>query len=151
MIPPTSALPIGDVTESDAGELRLLLVEDNPGDAVLVREMLHTALEDQVELVHVEALEEACAQVLEVEAACVLLDLSLPDAVGLDAVTRMQAAAPDIPIVVLTGLDDETLALSAVQHGAQDYLIKGQVDEVLIARSIRYAIERKRAEVALAH
>jgi len=151
MIPPTSALPIGDVTESDAGELRLLLVEDNPGDAVLVREMLHTALEDQVELVHVEALEQACSQVLEVEAACVLLDLSLPDAVGLDAVTRMQAAAPDIPIVVLTGLDDETLALSAVQHGAQDYLIKGQVDEVLIARSIRYAIERKRAEVALAH
>jgi diguanylate cyclase (GGDEF)-like protein len=151
MIPPTSALPIGDVTESDAGELRLLLVEDNPGDAVLVREMLHTALEDQVELVHVDALEQACAQVLEVEAACVLLDLSLPDAVGLDAVTRMQAAAPDIPIVVLTGLDDETLALSAVQHGAQDYLIKGQVDEGLIARSIRYAIERKRAEVALAH
>jgi CheY-like chemotaxis protein len=78
MIPPTSALPIGDVTESDAGELRLLLVEDNPGDAVLVREMLHIALEDQVELVHVEALEEACAQVLEVEAGCVLLDLSFP-------------------------------------------------------------------------
>jgi diguanylate cyclase (GGDEF)-like protein len=142
---------MADVTESDAGELRLLLVEDNPGDAVLVREMLRIALEDQVELIHVEALEDACAQVLEVEAACVLLDLSLPDAVGLEAVTRMQAAAPDIPIVVLTGLDDETLALNAVQHGAQDYLIKGRVDEVLIARSIRYAIERKRAEVALAH
>jgi diguanylate cyclase (GGDEF)-like protein len=81
----------------------------------------------------------------------VLLDLSLPDAVGMEAVTQMQAAAPDIPIVVLTGLDDENLALNAVQHGAQDYLIKGRVDEVLIARSIRYAIERKRAEVALAH
>jgi diguanylate cyclase (GGDEF)-like protein len=81
----------------------------------------------------------------------VLLDLSLPDAVGMEAVTQMQAAAPAIPIVVLSGLNDEALALNAVQHGAQDYLIKGRVDEVLIARSIRYAIERKRAEVALAH
>jgi len=151
MIPATSALSIGDVTEADVGDLRLLLVEDNPGDAVLVREMLRIALDHRVELVHVESLSEACEQVVEVEAACVLLDLSLPDAVGLEAVTQMQAAAPDIPIVVLTGLDDETLALNAVQHGAQDYLIKGRVDEVLIVRSIRYAIERKRAEVALAH
>jgi diguanylate cyclase (GGDEF)-like protein len=151
MIPPTAALSIGDVTEPDVGDLRLLLVEDNPGDAVLVREMLRIALDDRVELVHVESLSEACAQVLAVGAACVLLDLSLPDAVGLEAVTQMQVAAPDIPIVVLTGIDDETLALNAVQHGAQDYLIKGRVDEVLIVRSIRYAIERKRAEVALAH
>jgi PleD family two-component response regulator len=132
-------------------ELRLLLVEDNPGDAVLVREMLRTALEDQVELVHVEVLADARARVIEVEAACVLLDLSLPDAAGLEALTQMQAAAPDVPIVVLSGLDDENLALNAVQHGAQDYLIKGRVDDVLILRSIRYAIERKRAEVALAH
>ncbi len=151
MIPSASALSISDVTESDVGQLRLLLVEDNPGDAVLVREMLRVALEDQVELVHVETLADARTQVVETKAACVLLDLSLPDAVELEAVTQMQAAAPDIPIVVLTGLDDENLALNAVQHGAQDYLIKGRVDDVLIARSIRYAIERKRAEVALAH
>ena len=151
MIPPTSALPIDDITDPDMSGLRLLLVEDNDGDAVLVREMLRTALEDRVDLVQVEAVSDACAQVGEIEPACVLLDLSLPDAVGLEAVTQMQAAAPDIPIVVLTGLDDEHLALNAVQHGAQDYLIKGRVDEVLISRSIRYAIERKRAEVALAH
>ena len=151
MIPPTSALPIDDITDPDMSGLRLLLVEDNAGDAVLVREMLRTALEDRVDLVQVEAVSDACAQVGEIEPACVLLDLSLPDAVGLEAVTQMQAAAPDIPIVVLTGLDDEHLALNAVQHGAQDYLIKGRVDEVLISRSIRYAIERKRAEVALAH
>jgi diguanylate cyclase (GGDEF)-like protein len=113
--------------------------------------MLRTALEDRVELVHVEALSEACAQMGDVGPACVLLDLSLPDAVGLEAVTQMQAAAPDIPIVVLAGLDEEHLALNAVQRGAQDYLIKGRMDEVLISRSIRYAIERKRAEVALAH
>jgi diguanylate cyclase (GGDEF)-like protein len=151
MTPPTSALPIDAITDPDMSGLRLLLVEDNAGDAVLVREMLRTALEDRVDLVQVEAVSDACAQVGEIEPACVLLDLSLPDAVGLEAVTQMQAAAPDIPIVVLTGLDDEHLALNAVQHGAQDYLIKGRVDEVLISRSIRYAIERKRAEVALAH
>jgi diguanylate cyclase (GGDEF)-like protein len=151
MIRPTSASPIGDVTDADVDDLRLLLVEDNPSDAVLVREMLRTALEDRVELVHVEALSEACAQMGDVGPACVLLDLSLPDAVGLEAVTQMQAAAPDIPIVVLAGLDEEHLALNAVQRGAQDYLIKGRMDEVLISRSIRYAIERKRAEVALAH
>jgi len=151
MTPPTSAVSIGHITDANVEDLRLLLVEDNPGDAALVREMLRTALEDRVELIHVESLSEACAQVRKVGAACVLLDLSLPDAVGMEAVTQMQAAAPAIPIVVLSGLNDENLALNAVQHGAQDYLIKGRVDEVLIARSIRYAIERKRAEVALAH
>jgi diguanylate cyclase (GGDEF)-like protein len=151
MTPPTSAISIGHITDANVEDLRLLLVEDNPGDAALVREMLRTALEDRVELIHVESLSEACAQVRKVGAACVLLDLSLPDAVGMEAVTQMQAAAPAIPIVVLSGLNDENLALNAVQHGAQDYLIKGRVDEVLIARSIRYAIERKRAEVALAH
>jgi diguanylate cyclase len=148
---PISTLSIDDITDPEVGHLRLLLVEDNVGDAVLVREMLRTALWDRVELVHVKALSDACAQVVGLEPACVLLDLSLPDAGGLEAVTQMQAAAPDIPIVVLSGRDDEHLALNAVQHGAQDYLIKGRVDEVLIARSVRYAIERKRAEVALAH
>jgi diguanylate cyclase (GGDEF)-like protein len=148
---PLSTLSIDDITDPEVSDLRLLLVEDNVGDAVLVREMLRTALWDRVELVHVKVLSDACAQVGGLEPACVLLDLSLPDAVGLEAVTQMKAAAPDIPIVVLSGLDDEHLALNAVQHGAQDYLIKGRVDEVLISRSIRYAIERKRAEVALAH
>ncbi|HEV7461929.1 MAG TPA: EAL domain-containing protein [Solirubrobacteraceae bacterium] len=151
MIPPASALPIGDVAAPEMERLRVLLVEDNPGDAVLVREMLRTALDGHVDVVHLEALSEARRQVRELDAACVLLDLSLPDAVGLEAVTQMQAAAPDIPIVVLSGIEDESLALRAVAHGAQDYLIKGRVDEVLISRSIRYAIERKRAEVALAH
>jgi diguanylate cyclase (GGDEF)-like protein len=130
---------------------RLLLVEDNAGDAVLVREMLRTALADGFELVHAMRLSEACELLEAGGTACVLLDLSLPDAHGLEAVTRVQAAAPDVPIVVLTGLDDERLALNAVQEGAQDYLIKGRVDDRLISRSIRYAIERKRAEVELAH
>jgi diguanylate cyclase (GGDEF)-like protein len=140
--------PAGAVVDSPP---LLLLVEDNAGDAVLVREMLRTALADGFELVHAVRLSEACDLLEAGGTACVLLDLSLPDAQGLEAVTRVQAAAPDVPIVVLTGLDDERLALNAVQEGAQDYLIKGRVDDRLISRSIRYAIERKRAEVELAH
>jgi len=130
---------------------RLLLVEDNPGDAVLVREMLRSALAEGFEFAHAARLSEGIDHLSGGGTACVLLDLSLPDADGLEAVTRVQAAAPDVPIVVLTGLDDERLALNAVQEGAQDYLIKGRVDDHLISRSIRYAIERKRAEVELAH
>ncbi|HVE67835.1 MAG TPA: EAL domain-containing protein [Solirubrobacteraceae bacterium] len=130
---------------------RLMLVEDNAGDAVLVREMLRSALTEGFELVHAERLDEACEMLEEAGATCVLLDLSLPDAHGLEAVRRLLTVSPDVPIVVLTGLDDERLALTAVQEGAQDYLIKGRVDDHLIARSIRYAIERKRAEVELAH
>ncbi len=146
-VAPERSAPRGHI----AAPLRLLLVEDNPGDAVLVREMLRSALTDGFEFVHAVLLADACDVLERDGAACVLLDLSLPDAQGLEAVTRIQAAAPDVPIVVLTGLDDERLALTAVQEGAQDYLIKGRVDDVLISRSIRYAIERKRAEVELAH
>jgi diguanylate cyclase len=130
---------------------QLLLVEDNPGDALLVQTMLRAALDDSFELIQAIRLDQACRELEERGVACVLLDLSLPDAHGLDAVTRIRSAAPDVPIVVLTGLDDEDMGLAAVQGGAQDYLIKGQVDPGLISRSIRYAIERKRAEVQLAH
>ena len=80
-----------------------------------------------------------------------LLDLGLPDAEGLEALTQVRAAALDVPIIVLSGRSDEVLAVQAVQEGAQDYLIKGQVDARLLSRSINYAIERKRAEVELAH
>ena len=130
---------------------RVLLVEDNPADVVLVREMLRGAPADGIELMHVASLGEACERLDEELVTCVLLDLSLPDADGLDGLNRMQTAAPQVPIVVLTGRDDERLAVDAVQEGAQDYLVKGRVDDRLIARSIRYAIERKRADVQLAH
>jgi diguanylate cyclase (GGDEF)-like protein len=144
----TQPLPPSD---AESAPPRLLLVEDNPGDAVLVREMLRSALAEGFELIHAARLSEACVRLEADGAACVLLDLSLPDAHGLEALTRLKVAAPEVPIVVLTGHDDERLALSAVQEGAQDYLIKGRVDDRLISRSIRYAIERKRAEVELAH
>ena len=137
---------------SDNGALpRLVLVEDNPGDAVLVREMLRTSWPASFDFDHVDRVAAAREHLLRADATCVLLDLSLPDAQGLEAVDRVQAVAPDVPIVVLSGLHDEELALRAVQEGAQDYLIKGRVDGHLVSRSVRYAIERKRAEVALAH
>ena len=80
-----------------------------------------------------------------------LLDLSLPDAARLEALMQLRAAAPDVPIVILSGLQDELLAVKAVQEGAQDYLVKGRVDGAAIGRSIRYAVERKALEMQTAH
>jgi signal transduction histidine kinase len=124
----------------------ILLVEDNPGDARLLRETLREAPSFRHALTHVERLAEAQARLRAEGADVLLLDLSLPDAHGLDTVERASEAAPDVPIIVLTGLDDQTVALQAVQAGAQDYLVKGQFDATLLTRSIRYAMERKRLE-----
>ena len=95
---------------------------------------------------HVERLAQARERLMHNGTGCVLLDLSLPDANRLEALMQLRAAAPDVPIVILSGLQDELLAVKAVQEGAQDYLIKGRVDGVLLARALRYAVERKRAD-----
>jgi len=131
---------------SDAAPLRILLVEDNPGDARLIRETLRDAGSLAFELRHADRLAAALPQLAARDADVVLLDLSLPDAHGLETVTRALAAAPEVPIVVLTGLDDETVAVQAVQAGAQDYLVKGQVEPGMLSRALRYAMERKRLE-----
>ena len=141
----------GEPASHSGGRIKILLVEDNPGDARLVRELLVDASAWKFELTHVEQLSDAIPRLSEGNFDVVLLDLSLPDAHGLSTVTQLKAMAPTIPIVVLSGLDDEALALQAVQGGAQDYLVKGSGDGNLIARSIRYAIERKRAEERLAY
>ena len=122
--------------------IRTLLVEDNPGDARLMREMLAEVAEGQFELVAVGSLRQAVQHLFAERFGVVLLDLSLPDSQGLETFTRLQGQSARTPIVVLTGLDDETLAVKAVQKGAQDYLIKGQADGNLLVRSMRYAIER---------
>jgi len=124
--------------------IRLLLVEGNPGDARLLRETLMDAGAAQFEMAHVESLDEAKKRLAQGGIDVVLLDLSLPDGHGLKTLLRARAAAADVPIVVLTGLDDEAMAVKAVQNGAQDYLVKGQIDSNLLARSVRYAIERAR-------
>jgi signal transduction histidine kinase len=126
--------------------LRILLVEDNPGDARLIRETLRDADSLDFELQHADRLATALPLLAAHAADVVLLDLSLDDAHGLETVTRALAAAPGVPIVVLTGLDDETAAIQAVQAGAQDYLVKGQVEPGMLVRALRYAIERKRLE-----
>jgi diguanylate cyclase (GGDEF)-like protein/PAS domain S-box-containing protein len=127
----------------------LLLVEDNPGDARLLREMFHEQGSHNTELTHVECMSEAEKHLANRAFDIILLDLGLPDAQGLGAVRRAHAAAPRVPLVVLTGLDDESLATQALQEGAQDYLIKGQLDARGLLRALRYAVERKMTEEAL--
>ncbi len=127
----------------------LLLVEDNPGDARLLREMLSEQGPHNTELTHVACMSEAERHLAERVFDIILLDLGLPDAQGLAAVRRAHAAAPHVPLVVLTGLDDDSLAAQALQEGAQDYLIKGQIETRGLLRALRYAIERKIMEEAL--
>jgi diguanylate cyclase (GGDEF)-like protein/PAS domain S-box-containing protein len=129
---------------------RVLLVEDNPGDVMLLREALGGVSSTEVCLTEVARLSDALAYLTNDRFTLVLLDLALPDSHGLASVTSVRAAAPDIPIVVLTGLGDEDAALAALQAGAQDYLLKGEVDGRLLVRAMRYAVERKRAQQALA-
>ena len=124
---------------------KVLLVEDNLQYAHLIRAMVSGG-GTGFELTHVERLSDALEHLSKESWDVVLLDLLLPDSHGLDTMVKVQAQAPSISIVVLTGLDDEALAIKAMQKGAQDYLVKGQVDGNLLKRSIRYAIERKRAE-----
>lgn len=126
----------------------LLVVEDNPGDARLLREMFNAPGEDRTKVIHVESLRAAEQHLAEHDVDIVLLDLGLPDAQGLEAVRRAHAAAPHTALVVVTGNDDELLALQALQEGAQDYLIKGQIDTRGLKRALRYAIERKVLEEA---
>ncbi len=127
----------------------VLLVEDSPGDARLLREMLSEESSHDTQLTHVERMSEAEKHLAQHAVDVVLLDLGLPDVQGLQAVRRAQAAAPRVALVVLTGLDDESLALQALHEGAQDYLVKGQVEARGLLRALRYAIERKSMEETL--
>jgi diguanylate cyclase len=128
----------------------LLLVEDNRGDARLLREMLNEDPGAQATVVtRVESMREAEQHLAQHAVDIILLDLGLPDAEGLEAIQRTHAAAPQVPLVVLTGRDDEALAALALQAGAQDYLIKGQIETRGLLRALRYAAERKAMEGAL--
>jgi diguanylate cyclase (GGDEF)-like protein/PAS domain S-box-containing protein len=127
----------------------LLLVEDNPGDARLLREMFNEEAAQKTELTHVATMGEAEKELAGRAFDIILLDLGLPDSQGLGAVRRAHLAAPRVPLVVLTGLDDESLATQALKEGAQDYLIKGQIDARGLLRALRYAVERKNMEETL--
>jgi len=127
----------------------ILLIEDNPGDARLIQEMFKEQGSPSIEFRHVECMKDAERFLGTRSADIILLDLGLPDAQGLDAVRRAHAAAPDVPLVVLSGLDDESMAIQALQEGAQDYLIKGQIEPRELVRALRYAVERKVIEETL--
>jgi diguanylate cyclase (GGDEF)-like protein len=129
--------------------IRLLLVEDNAGDARLIRELLADRGGGGFRLEWVSGLKEALARLAAGGVDLVLVDLSLPESCGLGTLERVLAAAPRVPAIVLTGLDDEVAALEAVRKGAQDYLVKGQFDGALLVRAARYALERRRAAEAL--
>jgi PAS domain S-box-containing protein len=124
----------------------VLLVEDNPGDARLIREMLAEDPPAPYRLHCVERLSQGLDHLAAEDVGLVLLDLSLPDGRGVDTLVRVHAHSPMVPIIVLTGNDDQALALSAVQGGAQDYLIKGRLDRDLLLRTMKYSIERKKSE-----
>ncbi len=127
--------------------MKLFLIEDNPGDIRLIMEIFGRQDSDHFMVAH--TLEEGIKRLQEVEADVLLLDLSLPDGQGVENVTRVKEKIPDMPIIVLTGLDDEKTALSSLREGAQDYIVKGDLNFSLVRRSVFYAIERMRAEKQL--
>jgi signal transduction histidine kinase len=130
-------------------QIRVLLVEDNRADRVFIHAMLTGKADNQIELQEAHSLAIALNQLQQKQFEAVLLDLSLPDADDLEACISLRKCHPTLPIIVLTGHDDEQLAIEALQKGSQDYLVKGRIDRDLLARSICYAIERKKIEVAL--
>ncbi len=133
----------------DFKPIKVLLVEDNPEDVLFLERTLLKASGARFELESVNSLKRALERIKHRNIDVILLDLSLSDSGGLDTFCALQAEAPEIPIIVLSGLDDETVALKAVHAGAQDYLVKGRVDSQLITRAMTYAIERSQAKAAL--
>ena len=135
--------------QAESETIKVLLIEDNPGDARLVKEMLLEAGTKRFSLEHASCIREGLALLSQKSYHITLLDLSLPDGQGLDTIHRVCPASPHLPVIILTGLNDETIAIRAVHEGAQDYLVKGQMNSTLLVRAIRYAIERKRTEEVL--
>jgi len=123
--------------------LQVLLVEDSAGDARLLREMFSKERAGSFELTHLVRLGDAEIHLAKTRADIILLDMGLPDGHGIETLRRTQTMAPGVPVIVLTGLDDEALAAQAMQEGAQDYLIKGQIENRALPRALRHAIERQ--------
>ncbi len=129
--------------------MNILLVEDNPGDVLIIDEMLKNVVGTEFNLVHTNRLESALQNLQKDNFDAMLLDLGLLDSQGMDTFVTIRVHSPELPIVILTGLTDEDFAVKAIGEGAQDYLIKGQIDGRLLIRSIRYAIERKNSEMLI--
>jgi two-component system cell cycle response regulator len=137
-----------EIQNPNSETIRILLVEDNPGDVRLIQETVREA-DVAFEVTYVERLSGAQKLLRESIFHVILLDLLLPDGTGIDTFLRLVALVPEVPIIVLTGLDNENLAVKAVREGAQDYIVKGCLDGGSLARSIRYSIERHRIQMTL--
>ena len=133
----------------DAPAIKVLLIEDNPLDVRLIAIMLRDSAPGLFALEQVDRLEDGLRRLAAGDINVVLVDLSLPDSHGLETFSKVHAQAPKVPVMVLSGLADETVAVTAVHEGAQDYLVKGQVSGPLLVRAMRYAIERKRTSEQL--
>lgn len=148
-IPLASSPAALHATPQRVSAIRVLLIEDNLADARLVMEMFLELGAARFELLHTDRMSTGLMHLEREHFDALLLDLSLPNSQGLQGVERILAQVPTLPIVVLTGLDDERSSLIALEHGVQDYLVKGQVGADLLARTLRHAIERKNAELVL--
>jgi diguanylate cyclase (GGDEF)-like protein len=131
--------------------MNVLVVEDNAGHAALVRELLDAAAPGAFACTLANTLGDAVEHLLAGATDCVLLDLELPDATGIEALERIRGAAMDVPVLVLSAHDADEIALAALRAGAQDFLVKGALDGRTLARALRHAVERKRIERRLAH
>lgn len=129
--------------------IKVLLIEDNLGDALIIREMLKEVKTTKFKLKHAKRLSEGLEYLNDDVFDIILLDLALPDSNGIETFNITKKQAPDLPIIILTGLSDEEFAINAVGEGAQDYLVKAEVDSRLLARSMKYAIERNLIEEKL--
>ena len=143
-----TSLPVEAQPRPGAPTGVLLVVEDDPDHAFLVRRRLREQLMPDLDVVHLGTAAEATRRLAQGDVRCVVLDLSLPDAKGLEAVAAVRAAAPSVPIVVLTGLDSDELGRQALQLGAQDYLVKGQHGPDAVGRSVVFALERTKRQAA---
>ena len=124
--------------------INIILIEDNPGDSRLIVEYLKDCKNSEYEIIDFISLNSFFAKADGLSMDVILLDLSLPDSKGLDTLDKVINRFPQIPIVILTGLDDEEIAIKAMRQGAQDYLVKNEINTILLNRIIRYAIERKK-------
>ena len=126
-----------------------LIIEDNPGDALLLNEQLKHAGWSTTKNEHSARLTDAIESLKKIKPAIVFLDLNLPDSNGLDTFLTINAIAPDIPIIILSGMNDTDLSVQAVKAGAQDYLVKGEFEEKLLLKTILYGIERKKNQLRI--
>ncbi|MGE5499906.1 MAG: PAS domain S-box protein [Syntrophothermus sp.] len=133
----------------DTERLKVLLIEDNLGDARLISEMISDVAGSKIQIDHAFRLSTGLERLAKCQFDAILLDLGLPDSTGLDTLRKVHARAGGVPVIIMTYNDGEEIGLKAMQTGAQDYLIKLQIDGVLLVRSLRYAIERKKSEEKL--